>query len=187
MSGLADAFDGVTGDVTVPLGNAHPNLVETTLLKPIVKATVPARIKLFNVAEFYQTGVGFYYGTFADRFDLNARQTVGSTPERPYMALLLKANAYDTDILRELPETHLSTPEDIAGLIEAQPGGKSGFLLNNGRANIFYVESKYGEVFAVFVHWFSVYRRWHVADWKLDGGGEWGAGCQIFCPVNVAI
>lgn len=155
------------------VGSVLPVLVETRLLKPVAKATVPARTKPFNAAAFYQTGTGLYvYDTFADRLDVNARQAVDSAPEHPYVASLLKANAYDKDIRKELPETHLSTLEDIAGLIEAQPNGKSGFLLSNGYANIFYVEGKNGEVFAVNVYWSSGRRHWRVSGWRLGEGGD---------------
>lgn len=170
------------------LGSRYPVLAETTLLKPVAQATVPARTKPFNAAEFYQTGPGLYvYGTFGDRPDVNARQTVDSAPERPYVASLLKANAYDKDIRKELPEDHLSTLEDIAGLIEAQPGGKSGFLLNNGYANIFYIEGKNGEVFAVNVFWGSVDRGWFVDGWELGEDGGWDADNQVLCPGNAAL
>ena len=169
------------------LGSRYPVLAETTLLKPVAQATVPARTKPVSVAEFYQTGSGLYvYDTFAERLDVNARQVVDSAPERSYVASLLKANAYDKDIRKEL-EDHLSTLEDIAGLIEAQPGGKSGFLLNNGYANIFYVEGKNGEVFAVGVRWFSDDRRWLVCGWELGEGGEWDADDQVLYPGNAAL
>ena len=170
------------------LSSRYPVLAETRLLKPVAKATVPARTKPFNAAEFYQTGLYVYvYDTFADRLDLSARQTVDSAPERPYVASLLKANAYDKDIRKELPENHLSTLEDIAGLIEAQRSGKSGFLLNNGYANIFYVEGKNGEVFAVGVGWVSVSRQWLVGGWRLGEDGEWDADSQVLCPGNAAL
>jgi hypothetical protein len=186
---LKVAIERATLNILKQLSSRYPVLAETRLLKPVRKSTVPARTKPFNAAAFYQTGPGLYvYDTFADRLDLNARQTVDSAPERPYVAsLLIKENAYDKDIRKELPETHLSTLEDIAGLIEAQPNGKSGFLLSNGWANIFYVEGKNGEVFAVFVLWSSDNRRWCVGGWKLDGDGYWRSGCQVLCPGNAAL
>ena len=166
----------------------YPVLAETRLLKPVAQATVPKRTKLFTASEFYQTGPGLYvYDSFADHLDLHAKQAVDSAPERPYVASLLKANAYDRDIRKELPETHLSTLEDIAGLIEAQPNGKSGFLLNNGYANIFYVEGKNGEVFAVIVGCLSDYRMWNVDGWQLGEFGTWGAVNQVLCPGNAAL
>lgn len=162
--------------------------IETDLLRVVGITTVSARTKPFVASEFYQTGTGLYvYDTFADRLDLSARQTVDSAPERPYVASLLKANAYDRDIRKELPEIHLSPLEDIAGLIEAQPNGKSGFLLNNGYANIFYVEGKNGEVFAVLVFWRSGHRYWYVDVWGLDELGWWDADRQVLCPGNAAL
>ena len=169
-------------------GSRYPQLTETRLLKPVAQATVPARTKPFVASEFYQTGAGLYiHDTFADRLDIHARQTVDSTPACPYVASLLKANAYDRDIREELPETHLSTLEDIAALIEAQPGGKSGFLLNNGYANIFYVAGKNGEIFTVSVGWDFNDREWNVIDWELGELGYWDADGQVLCPGNAAL
>lgn len=185
---LKVAIERATINALKQLSSRYPMLVETKLLKPVAKASVPARTNPFNAVAFYQTGTGLYvYDTFADRLDLNARQTADSAPERPYVASLLKANVYDKDIRKELPETHLSTLEDIAGLIEAQPNGKSGFLLNNGYANIFYVAGKNGEVFAVFVYWDSGHRLWFVFDWRLGGRGEWDADDQVLCPGNATL
>ncbi len=164
----------------------YPLLVETRLLKP--QATFLVRTKPINLAEFYQTGPGLYvYDNFANDFDLSAIQTVDSAPERPYVDSLLKANAYDKNICEELPKTHLSPLEDIAVLIEAQPGGKSGFLLNNGYANIFYVKGKNSEVFAVNVYWRSDKREWRVRSWKLGGDGYWHTAYHVFCPGNAAL
>ncbi|MBP5993801.1 MAG: hypothetical protein KA731_02725 [Candidatus Moranbacteria bacterium] len=185
---LKTAIEQATVNALKQLSSRYPVFAETRLLKPVAQATVPARTKPFNVAEFYQTGPGLYvYDTFADRLELNARQAVDSAPERPYVASLLKANASDGDIRKELPETHLSTLEGIAGLIEAQPNGKSGFLLNNGYANIFYVEGKNGEVFAVGVRWDSGRRRWRVRNWELGGFGDWDADRQVLCPGTAAL
>lgn len=162
--------------------------IETDLLRVVGITTVSARTKPFVASEFYQTGPGLYvYDLFANRFDLSTRKTVDSAPERPYVASLLKANAYDRDIRKELPEIHLSPLEDIAGLIVAQSGGQSGFLLTNGCANIFYALGKNGEVFAVDVYWYSDNRHWRVDVWKLDGHGEWDAGRQVLCPGNAAL
>lgn len=165
-------------------------VAETRLFKPVAKATVPARTKPFDVAAFYQNCAGLWVSpsfSFRDRFDVEARGVVESALSRLYVALLLKADAYDTDIRKELPETHLSTLEDIASLIEAQPGGKPGLLLNNGYANIFYVEGKDGEVFAVVVHWNSDDRTWNVSYWSLDEAGYWGTARQVLCPRNAVL
>lgn len=171
-------------NVLKQLSSRYPVLAETRFLKPVGKSTVPARTKPFNAAGFYQTGASLFVSdTFADRFELSNREIVDSAPERPYVALLLKENAYDRDIRKELPDTHLATLEDIAGLIETQLG----FLLNNGYANIFYVEGKSGEVFAVVVSWHSDGRRWSVYDWQLDSLSYWNDGIYVLCPGNAAL
>ncbi len=192
LLGSGDAVKAVIQTALKPLINRligrYPILTETRLLKPVATVTVPARTKPFVASEFFRTGDGLYvYDSFANRFDLKVRQAVDSAPERHYVASLLKANVYDKDIRKELPGTHLSTLEDIAGLIEAQPGGKSGFLLSNGYANIFYVEGKNGEVFVVGVYWYSGNRDWGVHDWELGGRGYWNADRQVFCPGNAVL
>lgn len=181
-----NTIEQVTINALKQLSSRYPVLVETKLLKPVAKATVPARTKPFEASEFYQTGTKLYiHRFFADRLDLNAKQTVDSAPERPYVVLLLKANAYHKDIRKELPETHLSTLEDIAGFIEAQPGGKSGLLLNNGHTNIFYVKGKNGEVFVIDVFWNG--RQWVIFAWELGEFGPWFAGCLVLCPGNAVL
>jgi hypothetical protein len=188
---LKTAIEATVTTTLRRLASPLPTLVETELLKPVTQTIVPTRTKPFNAAEFYQTGPGLYVSrTFADRLDMSVRQSMvpaHSGLGRPYVASLLKANAYDKDIREELPKEHLSTFEDIAGLIEAQPGGSPGFLLNNGYANICYFEDKNGEVFAVGVAWDSAHREWHVHDWKLDELGYWFADCQVLCPGNAAL
>ncbi|MEI7749555.1 MAG: hypothetical protein WCJ25_00970 [Candidatus Moraniibacteriota bacterium] len=185
-----------------PFGNGEGRsiLKESNLLKPVSCATVPKRTESFTAERWYQGRKGLYVsGSFAYCFDLRARKLVTSAPERLYVASLLKANAYDRDIRKELPENHLSTLEDIAALIEAQPDGKSGILLTNGYMNIFYVEGKNGKVFAVSAYWCTDVRAWRVDDWMLDmfcdgnwnadhfGDWNWYAGHQVLCPSNAVL
>lgn len=140
----------------------------------------------FVASRFYQSRPGLcVYDSLAHLFDLSTWQAVDSTPARPYVASLLKANADDKDIRLELPERHLSTLEDIAALMFNQRGGKSGFLLNNGRANIFYALGKNGEVCDVDVYWYSDSYEWDVRGWRLGQSGCWFAGGQVLCPGTV--
>lgn len=67
----------------------------------------------------------------------------------------------------------------IASLILAQWGGVEGVLLNNGYANIFYVELEDGRRLAVYVYWFSNDRKWDVYVWEFDGA-QWGAEHVVF-------
>lgn len=164
-------------------------ILETSLLKVVGIVMVPARTKPFSTAAFYQNGPDLNVNnSFADRLDLRARRTLDSAQERLYVASRLKPNAYDTDIRRGLPEVHLSLLEDIAGLIEAQPRGKSGILLNDGSKNIFYVKGKYGDVYAVGVSWgFGYGGLWVVHDYGLDEYGRWNADSQVLFPGNASL
>jgi len=185
---LKAEIERATVAILKKLRSRYPVLTETRLLKPVATSTAPVRTKPFDASEFFQNRPGLYvWDSFRERLDVEARQPIESAPERPYVASLLKANAYDKDIRKELPESHLSTLEDIAGLIEAQRSGKSGFLLNNGYANIFYVEGRNGEVFAVGVRWNSGRREWVVDGWELGEVGHWFAGRQVLCPGNAAL
>lgn len=62
--------------------------------------------------------------------------------------------------------------------ITDQEGGKSGKLLNNGYANIFYTSSC-----VVYVSWDADGRRWGVLTWKRDAGG-WSSGNRAFSPAT---
>lgn len=183
------------------LSSDYPVLMETQFLKPVATAIVPARTKTFNAAAFYQNRrVLFTYDEPAEQYqhneltyqlDLNARQAMDSAPERPYVALLIKRHVFSNVIRKELlPETHLSPLEDIAGFIEAQPGGQSGFLLNDGSTNIFYVEGKDDIILFMFVCWHSVRGRWFVrGKWFMISGDDellWPNN-RILCPGTAVI
>ena len=186
---LRTAIERATLNALKQLSSRYPVLTETRLLKPVAQATVLARTRPFNVAEFYQTIPGAYIRSkrfFVDRLDLSTKPMVDSAPERPYVASLLKANAFDAEIRKELPENHLSTLEDIASLIEAQPVGKPGLLLANGHANIFYVAGKNAEVFAADIS-LDPKSGWSIDICKLNNLGYWFSGLQVLCPGTAAL
>lgn len=159
-------------------------LTETRLLRPVAMAI--ATKDQLCVKEFFQIRKGLHvYDSFCNRFDLDA--PVQAAPGRLYVASLLKLNADDQEIQKELPEECLSTLKDIAGFIEAQWNGKSGLLLSNGYANIFYVLGKNGQIFVMNVSWISDDRGWNVGDWEFGVNGRWFAGFQIICPGNAEL
>lgn len=155
-------------------------VVEASFLKPVATTTTLARTKPIDLAQFYRHRSGLWVSdSLCERFDL---RVVSSAPARPYVASLLKKNAYDQRILLELPSGYLSTLEDIAGFIEIQADGQEGLFLTNGCANIFYVEGRSSEVFSVHTFWLSDRCGWGVRDWQLDEHGQWRAERQVFCP-----
>lgn len=167
-------------------GKTDQFLTETKLLRPVATATLAARTTPIDLDQFFRARSGLcVWDLFREHFDLGV---VTPTPERPYVASLLKADAYDQDIRKELPQNHLSTLEDVVGLIEAQPNGEKGLLhIDGSRPNICYVIGRNGQVFAVYFVWCSVNREWLVRDWKLGERGEWNAGYQVLCPGNAAL
>lgn len=64
----------------------------------------------------------------------------------------------------------------IAELIEKQPKGEEGHLLNNGYANLFYTKS-----FVVYVGWGRGAGKWIVGAWSRDDD-VWDAGGRVFSP-----
>ena len=86
----------------------------------------------------------------------------------------------DEPIITELggEEKAETTLTEVFSLMEKQPNGKDGDLLNNGYANIFYVRDADGVFRAVSV-------RWGVGGWGVDastleGPDGWVVGRQIF-------
>ena len=91
----------------------------------------------------------------------------------------LTKNAYDREITPELGTTYQFESESelcayIAQMIEKQPNGAAGELLNNGYANIFYVAGC-----VVGVYWYGGRRLWRVNAWEL-GDDYWRAGARVF-------
>ncbi|MFA5831520.1 MAG: hypothetical protein WC878_06860 [Candidatus Paceibacterota bacterium] len=107
----------------------------------------------------------------------NITASARSAREQPSTALssytLTKA-MNDSEIRAELPKNHVFSQDDlwmIADLI------KSDKLLNNGYANLFYVEAG-ASVLVVSVHRDG--SDWHVHGWELDENGQWNDGCRVF-------
>jgi hypothetical protein len=76
---------------------------------------------------------------------------------------------------------HAFTPDQIARLIDLQPNGKEGQLLNGGYVNLFYVIGEGGAIFVVSVHWEdSDHFGWNVDAWVLHEEGRWGSASRVF-------
>ncbi|MFA5831716.1 MAG: hypothetical protein WC878_07885 [Candidatus Paceibacterota bacterium] len=112
-----------------------------------------------------------------DSFKNNIAASARNVSEQPSTALssytLTKA-MNDSEIRAELPKNHVFSQDDlwmIADLI------KSDKLLNNGYANLFYVEAG-ASVLVVYVGRHG--SDWYVSDWGLGEGGQWGDGDRAF-------
>lgn len=95
---------------------------------------------------------------------------------------LTKKYMYDSAILEELgnprPFTILEFVAIIRDLFLKQPNGKEGALINNGHANIFFVQLG-SRVVTVYMPWDSAYYGWFVDVFVL-GVGRWRAGSYVF-------
>ncbi|MBI3634554.1 MAG: hypothetical protein HY228_02985 [Candidatus Yonathbacteria bacterium] len=79
---------------------------------------------------------------------------------------------------------HSFSLDQIATMIDLQPNGKDGDLLNNGRVNIFYV--LVGSVlFAVHVDWRLDNRSWYVDGLRFGENSGWVDSRRVFCNTMV--
>lgn len=173
--------------------SVYPAFTETKLLKPVAKAIVPARTEPFDEPAFYRTDIGRdIRRMFSDYIEFGSKEMAGPAPERSYVALLIKRDTYCRCIYDELPVVCFSTIEDIVALTAMQPNGESGFLLNNGWGNIFFLEDKNvknkdGAFFYIVVYWFSGIRGWSIGDPESVRFHGLAAGVQFVCPGNVTL
>jgi hypothetical protein len=137
-----------------------------------------------NSHDFFKTREGLWVTiNFNDLILSGASKKKVSADETTVSYADLAQAANDAEIGAELPEGYVFGDVDtflvhLATLIEGQWGGKSGVLLNNGDANIFYVKVN-GEVFAVGVYWYADHQKWYCYVLRL-GSILWLPGGRAF-------
>ncbi len=144
-------------------------------LEPVITAIDPK--------EFYQDRKGlFVFSSFKERVADKAEKV--SSNEFPISSFDLAKSASDEEIEKALPAEHLFSESDvcavIAALIEKQPEGEKGALLNDGNWNLFYTKNC-----VVSVLWRSFRGGWGVRAWGRRGG-DWGRGRRVFSPATAA-
>lgn len=164
-----------------------PRLDESPLLQTTAVQIIPARTKPIPLSEFFKTRRGLcttstYDGDFTlSKFgSLESLCGDGTVPERLYMAFGIKEVTFKEGLLEHLPEDHLSTLDDIAGIVDLQIRGETGILFNGGRRrNVFFVcsDAKILQV-EITKHRGGLYV---TAEHQ---GGIFGTDCQILCPVG---
>ncbi len=98
----------------------------------------------------------------------------------------LTSDTDDEEILQDVERDDVDTdPAAIHYLVSQQPKGEEGPLLNNGKANIFYVSRKVeeqGKIRAVrrvvCVYWFD--GGWDFSAFPLPSARAWSAGAPVF-------
>lgn len=73
-----------------------------------------------------------------------------------------------------------TTLTELFALMSAQPNGKSGPLLTDGRVNIFYIKDATGSLSAVHVRWHAIDGGWHVNASSVTYPCEWHDGSRVF-------
>lgn len=151
--------------------------------KPAVLKLVNDSVQLDAIAshnpqEFFKTRKGLWVSDdFRSRI-LSRAKPVENLDPLILVSRELTKNAYDREITPELGEDYVFDESEvcarIAAMIDKQPNGIAGDLLNNGYANLFYVAG-----FVVRVGWYGGARRWYVHAWRL-GDGPWRAGLRAF-------
>lgn len=152
---------------------------EKNVLK-VVKKKIKVEIPLkYNLIEFFVNRKGLYvWNNFKDNV-LKKANAVTKT-EFDISSLNLTEDANNEKIENSLPKDHLFSETEvcaiIAGLIEKQPDGEEGTLLNNGYVNLFYTTSH-----VVLVRWNGV--AWNVDGWRRVDDG-WLSGYRVFSPAT---
>lgn len=168
-----------------PVAASDPVLVETKPLEPVSQTTVPERTEPFNLAEFYRDRNGLVVEEdLVDRIGRSVCQTVGPTPGHGFLGMTIKEAVHYLGIREKLPEP--STLEDIAFLINAQWGGRPGFLRTDGSENKAVVRFN-SDVFFVDILWMSCGNEWFVCEYELAEGDNCLANSQFICPGNLPV
>lgn len=133
-------------------------------------------------SEFFKDRKGlFVWSSFANNISGKATPT-NSGAEFKVSSSDLAEPANDEQIEAALPEKHIFSESDVCAiistLIEKQPNGEEGVLLNNGYANIFYTQSR-----VVRVCRYADDGEWGVDAWN-RGGTSWDGGDRVFSPAT---
>jgi len=168
------------------LASEYTIFEETAIFRPTACMTIPASAESLDMAFFYEENSVYFSVTFEERFahcneHLFAVNHSGGE-DRPYTALILKQHTDDASIIKALPKQYYSSLEDAARIINDQLDGKSGFLLVDNGANIFYVKDAQDNIFVLSAHFNRMHGQWVISDWNMNENGAWGWGTQIICP-----
>lgn len=146
-----------------------------TVLSFISASVIPALVKSFSVkAHFKQNLTAKVKVSYVDP-DIHTWLSATVTPRYGYdlKCFELTKNANDTAVTKGLGENYKVDMAAIWAMMSEQPNGEAGNLLNNGYANIFYVEGC-----VVDVRWSG--GGWSVYVSRFGGDGDWGAGSRVF-------
>lgn len=196
--GLQDHFDaGILSDVfevadpkkldrdavRKALGLAPLNL---PLLVPVGTITIPALAGRFSAREKFALnyGLGAKPGVRIAYLGNNFQNWFGDAVEKPVVEVSLNyARLTRSELDGPILALFGNRPDlavlirQIYWLMEQQPNGESGTLLNNGRVNIFYM---LGLTREVYLYWDSGHSGWIVDAPEVTYPYRWDDGSQVF-------
>ena len=146
---------------------------------------------LFGSRSYFKTHQGLFVGkSFTEHLLLKIDKI-------PYRGLegvtshVLVRNMYDKEIINEFlggmeeARKYAFTLDQIATMIDLQPNGEDGYLLDNRNANLFYLLAK-EELFGIDVFWTPCHD-WHVRAWPLGSQGKMCADSRVFRNITLTI
>jgi hypothetical protein len=184
---LEEELSRTVGAILRRLGAGDPIRGEDNLVKPVSSAIVSTwRTQTFP-EQFFVEGPGLFIPrSFRDRLESLRSLSPTLLPERSYVALRLKQNAFDSELQRHVAEPSVADLADIAALIWSEQAGRlNKFFRADGASNIFFVAGADRKPFAIDVC--HIAGRWHVLDSDFDEEGGWDAGDQFICPGTLPI
>lgn len=155
-----------------------------SVLKEVEKNIKIEASKKLVPKEFFVDRKGLYVSSSFESYIIEKAEPTKKESSFEVSSFELLKSSSDEKIEGSLPNDHLFSETDvcaiIASLIEKQPEGQEGTLLNNGYANLFYTFSH-----VVGVFWSFVDGEWRVFAWRRGGRG-WVDGLRVFSPATEA-
>lgn len=179
-----DAVDLIVAAVA-NRAKASAQAVMTILGSIVATFTIPATTEKFVARDKFRVDTWKKTKVKISYLGNNFKEWFLSKIENPFSGSTissrkLEKNIFDGLILAELGgnEAAETTLTEIYAAMEAQPHGESGNLLNDGCANIFYVNDINSTLRAVMVFW-------HIDGWSVnadlvEGPGLWFADYHVF-------
>lgn len=168
-------------DIMSKLKALQTFMAKAKILEPVETKIDLKVAKSFDPKKYFKDGKGLWVSSSFEERIRDKAPTVATAQKFELSSFTLLKNSSDKDIEAALPEKHIFSESEVcavvAALIDKQPKGKEGALLNNGYANLFYTAS-----FVVHVRWDSDDGHWHVSTWSR--GYDWHADSRVFSPAT---
>ncbi len=158
-------------------------IVWREFLRPVGEFTLSARKETLDPQVRLRTREGLWVSPYFQDNVLKYANTLENTPEIKLESFELIKSANDLEIMGELPLDPMdvdTTCVALAQMIDRQPGGEEGFLLINGRWNIFYAQVGGEEVYMLYIYRDYGRKEWRIYAFPLRKI-RWSKDCRVLC------